>query len=86
MKDIVIHPSGALEPWEYEGLAEYLELVVRKLEKSRKDRGMSYLDKNDADFIAEINEELIDLNGWAATRFLRLKALTRRSDESLCNP
>ena len=63
-----------LEPWEYTLLAEYWGKELRKLEVSRPTYGMSYLDKTPEQFADEVDEELVDVDGWAAMQYVALHA------------
>ena len=61
-----------LERWEYAGLSDYFAQTLRKIEKARAQYGMDYLGRDDASFVANVSEELLDVSGWAAMRHIKL--------------
>jgi len=69
---VTVEHGTALETFEYAGLQAYFQAVLAKIEKSRAAYGMDYLKRTDADFVGQINEELLDVSGWAAMRHIKL--------------
>ena len=68
---LILDCDGSLEPFEYEHLEAYFDLVIRKIEKGRAEYGMDYLNRSDESFREQIDDELADLTGWPAMQYVK---------------
>jgi len=58
---------------EYPLIEEFSKKLVKKLEKGREDYGMKYLKLDREKVFGEIEEELLDVAGWALMFWIKLK-------------
>lgn len=73
---LTLRANGKLKKGEYKGLQKYFQLVMDKIERGRSEYGMDYLARGDDSYAHQLSEELADLSGWSAMRFLKLQAVS----------
>lgn len=78
---VMIIPGDRLEPWEYDHLAEFLQIVVAKIEKARAAYGMDYLMRSDESFRQNLIEEWADCIGWPAMAFIKQARAKEQKEE-----
>lgn len=62
-----------LEKEEYNLIEEFAKKLVARTEKGRGEYGMNYMKLNKKKVMREIEEELLDVAGWAMMFWMKLK-------------
>lgn len=60
---------------------EFLDRLAERLHAGRREYGDASLVREDAELIGEIEEELLDVAGWAFVLWLRVRTIGQRGGE-----
>lgn len=61
--------------------ATFLDLLAARLEAGRREYGDASLLRSPAELVGEIEEELLDVAGWAFVLWLRVRAIPQNGGD-----